>query len=73
MMLDSSIPDSCVNIDGFSVIRKDRNRQGGGVIAYVKSNIIYNVRHDLSDDELEPTVLQINPYKQNHSLYAQRN
>jgi hypothetical protein len=37
--LDSTIPDSAVNIPGYKIYRKDRNRQGGGVALYVKSTI----------------------------------
>lgn len=29
--LDSSIPDNLVHIDGYSILRRDRNRNGGGV------------------------------------------
>ena len=52
-MLDETIPDSCINIDGYSIIRKDRNRNGGGIIVYVKKDVIYKVRDDILDDELE--------------------
>ena len=67
-MLDSSIPVSCVNIEGYSIIRKDRNRHGGGVIAYVKHGIDYQVRNDLGDNQLELIILQVNPSKQKSFL-----
>jgi len=39
------IPDSCVEINGYSLIRKDRsNRNGGGVCFYVKNGINFEVR-----------------------------
>ena len=40
--LDSSFPDSQFKIDGyhFSPFRKDRNCHGGGLMVFVKSNII---------------------------------
>ena len=34
--LDSTIPDKDISIIGYNVIRKDRNRHGGGVLLYVK-------------------------------------
>ena len=36
--LSKDISDSEVGIDGFSTIRLDRNRHGGGVLIYVKSS-----------------------------------
>ena len=36
------IPDSCVEINGYSLIRKDRNnRKGGGVCFYIKHGISF--------------------------------
>ena len=52
-MLDSTVTDNAVCIDGYNVFRKDRNRLGGGVCLYVKC--IHNacVRNDLLSDDLE--------------------
>ena len=33
--LDASTPDSALSIDGYAVSRKDRCRNGGGIIAYI--------------------------------------
>ena len=33
--LDSSISDSEISIDNYSIVRKDRNRNGGGVLIYI--------------------------------------
>ena len=41
--LDSSISDSEIDIAGYDVLRKDRNRHGGGVVCYIKNNISFNV------------------------------
>ena len=38
-MLDNTIHDTEVNINGFSIFRKDRDRNGGGVVLYVKENL----------------------------------
>ena len=39
-----------VLIDGYSNIRRDRNRHGGGVACYVSNLIYYNERTDFSND-----------------------
>ena len=42
--LDSSITHMEVNINGYSIIRNDRNRHGGGVACYVKNDLCFNTR-----------------------------
>ena len=42
--LDESVTDGEVNIDGYTVIRRDRNRNGGGVIVYIKDGLAFNSR-----------------------------
>ena len=51
--LDSSISDSEISINGYTVIRSDRNREGGGVCLYIKDNLAFNYRSDLSNDNVE--------------------
>ena len=46
--LDDSILDRKVHILGYDIIRRDRNRNGGGVCFYVRSTINYSLRLDLS-------------------------
>ena len=41
--LDSSIFDSEINIAGYDVLRKDRNRHGGGVVCYIRNDLSFNV------------------------------
>ena len=43
--LDSSVYDSEISIDGYTLIRKDRNRNGGGVACYVKNIICFNIKN----------------------------
>ena len=45
--LDDTIPDSVVSLPDYQVLRKDRNRFGGGIISYVR-------------DYLSPTILTSN-------------
>ena len=48
--LDPTVLDGEVDIDGYEVIRSDRNRHGGGVAFYVRNDISFNVRSDFSDE-----------------------
>ena len=47
-----------MNIDGYEVIRSDRNRHGGGVACNVRNDISFNVRSDFSN-EIENIVLDM--------------
>ena len=57
--LDHSVDDALINIDNYSIIRKDRNKFGGGVALYIHQNIQFEVKHDLMCDELESLSIQI--------------
>ena len=48
--LDKTIFDSEVSIPNYSLIRKDRNRKGGGVACYIRSDICFNSQNYLSDE-----------------------
>ena len=41
--LDSSVPDSAVSIEGYSVTRRDRCRNGGGIIAFIQQAYKFRV------------------------------
>ena len=43
--LDSSVTNSEVNINGYSIIRNDRNRNGGGVACYVRNDLCFNIKN----------------------------
>ena len=48
---DANIKDGEVHLPGYDVVRKDREsngRNGGGVCTYVRSNINFQLRVDLS-------------------------
>ena len=34
-----TVPDNEINLPGYSPIRKDRNRHGGGVLVYIRESI----------------------------------
>ena len=44
--LDKSVTDTEVKIPGYTYIRKDRNREGGGVGAYIRNDITYNTKDE---------------------------
>ena len=48
--LDSTAYDSVVTVDGFNIVRNDRNRNGGGVACYIRNNICFNRKNCLSDN-----------------------
>ena len=60
--LDDSVKDSDVYIPGYEIIRRDRERNGrlgGGVCFFVRSNISYSLRPDLSIHQLENLCIEI--------------
>ena len=57
--LDDSIDDSLIRIDGYVIIRKDRNKHGGGVALYIHQNIHFELMSELMCDELESVSVQI--------------
>ena len=55
---DNTIYDSKVTIDGYSIVRNDRNRKDGGVACYIRSNIFYSRKTCLSDN-LENIIIDL--------------
>ena len=51
--LDETISDGDIRVDGYSVLRRDRNRNGGGVLVFIKDGLAFNRRPDLEVDGLE--------------------
>ena len=41
--LDSSFPDSQFSIPGYRIVRKDRNKNGGGILFYINEDIPFKV------------------------------
>ena len=58
-MLDISISNHEIKINGYDIVRKDRNRHGGGVAIYIRNTINYSIRDDLTDENLETITLEI--------------
>jgi len=51
--LDNTFTDTAVSIEGYTLVRRDRCRSGGGVAMYIHHVISYKIRSDLSDPDLE--------------------
>ena len=64
--LDKQIMDSEVDIDGYHIIRKDRNRSGCGVALYIRSSLNYRVRHEIDPFDLQILTVEINKPKSKH-------
>ena len=47
--LDSSVTNAEVNINGYSIIRNDRNRNGGGVACYIRNDLCFNIKNIFSN------------------------
>ena len=50
---DGSISDSEINLPDYSIIRRDRNRHGGGVAMYIRNSLTFIRRNDLETDDIE--------------------
>ena len=58
--LDNTIADSQIDIEGYDILRRDRNRNGGGVAFYVAQSLTYVNRQDLlSHEDLEILTVEI--------------
>ena len=57
--LSASISDSCISIPGFSVIRKDRNRHGGGLCLYIRQDICFRRLASLESKTFEHLCVEV--------------
>ena len=57
--LDDSVMDSEIELSGYVVQRKDHKRSGGGVCMYVRSDLVFNPRPELSTAQLETLWIEI--------------
>ena len=57
--LDSTIADKDIAIIGYNVVRKDRNRHGGGVLFYVKETWNFLTKQITSNIDLEILTIEI--------------
>ena len=59
--LDSSFPDDQFSIPGYRIVRKDHDRNGGGLLLYINEDIPLKVIQNLS----LPTTLEVLPIEIN--------
>ncbi len=57
--IDDSVPDNEINVAGYHLIRKERNRHGGGVLMYIRESIPFSERNDLVPTSLEMICVEI--------------
>ena len=55
----TSYKDIFGNLAGYTVLRNDRDRQGGGVCAYIRDDIAFNTRQDLQSGNTESLWFEI--------------
>ena len=48
--LDDSINYCEICIEGYNIIRRNRNRKGGGVVCYVSNKICFNAKNCISNE-----------------------
>ena len=57
--LSDDVEDDDLFIEGYSIVRRDRNRNGGGVAIYISDDIPYSTRPDI-DTGIESVSIQVN-------------
>ena len=48
--LDNTVYDSEVTVDGYNIVRNDRNRNSGGVACCIRNNICFNRKDSIFDN-----------------------
>ena len=61
--LDNSIQSNEIDIEGFQIVRKDRNRKGGGTAVYIRNNMQFELLNHDSLKQLEALPLLVHPSK----------
>ena len=57
--LDLVDSDRIVNLEGYNIVRRDRNKHGGGVCFYLRNTITFSGQYQLENDDLELIALEI--------------
>ena len=68
--LDSTASDSEITIEGYTAVRRDRARNGGGVALYIRNTTDFQVRNNLSDNNIEFLCVEIKKPKSKHFLLS---
>ena len=59
--LDEKIKDERVSIVGYNLLRRDRNRHGGGVTIFLRETLNFEQRTDIKAENLEIICIEIKP------------
>ena len=59
--LDRSVSDQVVNINGYNILRSDRNRNGCGVACYARADLCFNSRNIFSNSIEDVFFVQLIP------------
>ena len=65
--LDSTVLDQEIYIENYEILRFDRNRHGGGVACYIRSDISYKLNSFLPNEIENITFDILMPHKTDHS------
>ena len=65
--LDSTVLDPDIYIDDYEMLRFDRNRHGGGVACFIRSDISYKLNSFLPNEIENITFDILMPHKTDHS------
>ena len=57
---DNSFPDDQFEVDGYTMYRKDRDANGGGLLLFIRSDIKTRQRADLETSETESICIELN-------------
>jgi len=68
--LHNNISNDLVNIDNYTLIRKDRNRFGGGICLFVHSRNKILIKDDLINKELNHEIMTIDVIKPNSKPFG---
>ena len=69
--LDDTIPSSLITLPGYhEPIRRDRNRNGGGVLVYIAQNLIFNHKEQLQSENFEHIWVDIRVRNETFALNA---
>ena len=58
--LDESFPSAQFHTDSYFLFRRDRNKHGGGLAAFVKSGLLPKCINELESDKIEILAVEIN-------------
>ena len=51
--------DQLVNLEGYNIVRRERNKHGGGVRFYLRNTITYSRQYQLENNDLELIAFEI--------------